>query len=138
MIEGFKANGKEVLRGTLGDEDVVWAHFADARDDDAATRIADALQGGNPGVFMTVTVDDEMNVVFHQEFDADWNKVERAMRAIVERMQQQFRDKGKCPFAPIDIEIKRFSDGTPKPYLDARDYDQLRDDDRFLYNRRDK
>ena len=30
--------------------------------------------------------------------------------------------------------IKRFPDGTAKPFLEPHDYAQLRDDDRFLYN----
>lgn len=30
--------------------------------------------------------------------------------------------------------IKRFPDGTAKPFLTPREYAELRDDDRFLYN----
>lgn len=30
--------------------------------------------------------------------------------------------------------IKRFPDGTPKPYMSVSDYVTLRDDDRHLYN----
>jgi hypothetical protein len=61
----------------------------------------DGEPAGEP--FLTVTVDDQLNVVFHQDFDADWDKVEAAMRAVYDRMSQQFRDRGKCPFAPIDV-----------------------------------
>lgn len=32
-------------------------------------------------------------------------------------------------------DLKTFPDGKPKPFLPAARYDELRDDDRFLYNR---
>jgi hypothetical protein len=32
-------------------------------------------------------------------------------------------------------DLRRFPDGTLKPFLPASRYDDLRDDDRFLYNR---
>jgi shikimate kinase len=37
--------------------------------------------------------------------------------------------------APFE-ELKRFHDGKLKPFLSPKDYDDLRDDDKFLYNRR--
>lgn len=35
-----------------------------------------------------------------------------------------------------DPTLQRFGDGRLKPFLSAMDYDDLRDDDKFLYNRR--
>jgi hypothetical protein len=61
------------------------------------------LDGEPTEAFLTITVDDELNVLFHNDFDADWEKQEAAMRAVYDRMSQQFRDRGKCPFAPISV-----------------------------------
>lgn len=36
---------------------------------------------------------------------------------------------------PPPVEYQRFQDGKLKPFLDPDRYDDLRDDDRFLYNR---
>lgn len=40
---GYKASGKQVKRGIVGEEDIVWSHYADACSPEAANKIVEAL-----------------------------------------------------------------------------------------------